>query len=248
LLDGELLLPLGLNGGDAMMGPALLWAMIVGMGFYQGLNPPMGWLPALARGLETGRTAPLIQRAAAIALGHYAAMLALLAPLAAGFAVLLPDPSPALAASGVLLLGFGLFKLWRPQHPRFIARIPPRQPVRWSFWMSATHCGSPLMMLSALINLIWLEPVYYGLRFGPGPRLSHDLGLAVLLAAGMTVPLLVTASGIALLFYRTLGLRLIGRLWFNLDFGWSLAFIAMGAMALAMGDPRLMAYCRSHLS
>lgn len=230
-----------------MMGPALLWAMVVGMGLYQGLNPPMGWLPALARGLETGRTSALILRAAALALGHSVAMLALLLPLAIGFALLLPDPSPMMAASGVLLVGFGAFKLWRPQHPRFIARISPRRPIRWSFWMSATHCGSPLMMLAPLINLIWLEPVYFGLRIAPRLRLSHNLWLALAIAAAMMMPLLATSSAVAVLLHRTLGLRLVGRLWFNLDLGWSLAFVAMGLMALMMGESHFVAYCRDRL-
>lgn len=220
-----------------------LWLMVLAMGLYQGCNPPMGWLPTLARGLETGAKWPPLSVAVVYALGHFLAIAAVLAPVALAFALALPDPAPLMPAIGAGLVGFGLYKLWRPRHPRFLARIPPRRSLRWSFLMSLCHCGAPLMMLATLVNLIWLEPVYFRLRLGVMPRLGHDLGAALLLALVMSAALLAASGAIAITLSRRLGLAALGRLWINFDLPWAVAFIAMGTMALLMGEPAFAALC-----
>ena len=53
-------------------------------------------------------------------------------------------------------------------------------------------------------------------------------------AAAMAAALLFTASAMALLVYRRLGLGALTRYWINLDLGWAVVFIAMGVMALMM--------------
>ncbi len=225
------------------MPAGLLWLMVVAMGVFQGCNPPMGWLPALARGLETRRALAPFGVAARYAFGHFLAIVVVLAPVAALIALVLRDPAPLMPAIGAAMVGFGLFKCLRPRHPRFLARIPPRRALRWSFLMSLTHCGSPLMMLATLIDLIWREPVYFRLRLDPLTRLTHDLGAAFLIALVMSATLLAASSAIAAVLGRTIGLRALARVWINFDLPWSFACIAMGLMALVMGEPRLAALC-----
>jgi hypothetical protein len=210
--------------------------MVAGMGAYQGLNPSMGWLYAVARALELRSTKAALRGTAALAAGHYVAMLAVLLPAALVLALTAADPMAIQPWLGVALIGFGLFKLYRPSHPRFLVRIPPDRPTLWSFAMAVTHCGSPMMMLGPLTSLLMLLELG-GLARPMGARLGWFSAAAFVVPAGMAATLLVTASIVAVLVYRRLGLRALTRYWVNLDLGWAIVFLAMGVMALTMRMP-----------
>ena len=214
------------------MGGASLWVMAVAMGAYQGLNPPMGWLYAVSRALERRSAGAVFAGTASLAAGHYAAMLALLLPAALALALTRANPMALEPWLGAALIGFGLFKLLRPSHPRLLARIPPGRPMRWSFAMALAHCGSPVMMLGPLASVLFLlEPACPSL----GPRLCWFAAAAFAVPGAMAAAMLLTASAMAVLVYRVLGLKALTRFWINLDLGWAVAFLAMGAMALSMG-------------
>ena len=216
------------------MGAASLWIMVAGMGVYQGLNPPMGWLYAVARGLERRSTGAVFGGTAALALGHYLAMLTVALPVALALAAVPTDAMAIEPWIGLALISFGLFKLYRPQHPRLVLRIPPGRPMRWSFLMALTHCGSPVMMLGPLASVLVL--LEFGGWLGPsvGARLGWFAAAALAVPAAMAGALLLTSSAIAVLVYRRLGLAALTRFWINLDLGWAVLFLAMGVMALAM--------------
>lgn len=227
------------------MNAAAIWAMIFGMGLYQGLNPPMGWLPAVERGFVSGRIQPLIHRAAATSFGHFLAMLAVMLPVAALLALGFLSPDPLQRALALFMIGFGLYKLWRPRHPAFLARIPPDRPVKWSFLMAVTHCGSPMMMVSPLVTLYALMANNARLaNVGAEPILAN-VGMAVVVSAAMIVPLLMTSGAIALALYLRRDLRAITKIWFNLDIGWAISMIAMGLMALWMSPMMVAPICRA---
>jgi len=214
------------------MSGVTLWAMIAAMGVYQGVNPPMGWLYAVGRGLERGSTASVFSGTTFLAAGHYLAMLSLALPAALAFALVPADPMRFEPWLGFVLIAFGFYKLLRPRHPLLLARIPPGRPVSWSFAMACTHCGSPVMMLAPLASILALA----SMRGLAGPaRLGWFAAAALLVPGVMAASLFVTGSTIALLFYRRLGLRALTRVWINLDAGWAVVFMLMGAMALGMG-------------
>lgn len=211
-----------------------LWLMIVGMGVYQGFNPHMGWLYAVGRALERRSTGAALGGTVALAAGHYAAMLVVLLPAALLLAATHANPMAVQPWLGAVLVGFGIFKLFRPSHPRFVVRIRPNRPVRWSFAMAMTHCGSPVMMLGPLFSLLMLLQVD-GLGGADWTQRAGPFALAaVAVPAAMAAALLVTASIVALLVHRRFGLRALTRYWINLDIGWALVFIAMGVMAFMM--------------
>jgi hypothetical protein len=216
------------------VGATSLWVMTLAMGAYQGLNPPMGWLYAVARGLERRSTGAVFGGTAAFAAGHYLAMIAILLPAALVLALARADPMAIQPWVGAALIAFGLFKLYRPSHPRLLVRIPPTRPMRYSFAMALTHCGSPMMMLGPLASLLFLFELDG--RAGPavGSRLVWFSAVALALSAAMAAPLLLTASAVAVLVYRRLGLAALTRFWLNFDLGWAVLFLAMGGMALAM--------------
>lgn len=223
------------------MNETLPWLMAIGMGVYQGINPPMGWLRAVGRGLETRSTRAILLSTWALAFGHFLSMVVLLVPVSVVIAVLLADrlSMMALMQAGSLasfgLIGFGVYKILRPQHPKFIARIRPDQPVRWSFCMGLTHCGSPVMMVPMLINLIMVSA--WVAAFGPssGGQVLGAVLIALVVSAAMAIPLFLTGSVVAVAVVRRFGLRAITRYWINLDLGWAAMFILMGIMGLRMG-------------
>ncbi|MCF3945399.1 hypothetical protein AiwAL_02200 [Acidiphilium sp. AL] len=222
-----------------MMNQALPWLMAIGMGVYQGVNPPVGWLRAVARGLETNSTRAILLSTAALAFGHFLSMIVLLAPVSVVIAVLLADRLSMMtlmqagSLAGFGLIGFGLYKILRPRHPKFLARISPDRPVRWAFCMGLTHCGSPVMMAPMLINLI-LVSAWVAAPSTVAPIFGAVL-IALAVSAAMAVPLFLTGSAVAIAVVRRFGLRAITRYWVNLDLGWAVMFILMGIMGLTMG-------------
>ncbi|HEX7390625.1 MAG TPA: hypothetical protein VF286_10970 [Acidiphilium sp.] len=224
-----------------MMDQTPIWLMAIGMGVYQGINPPMGWLRAVGSGLETRSERAVLLGTWALAFGHFLSMAVILVPLGIAFAVLnagLLSMSAAMRAgslASVVLIGFGAYKILRPQHPRFIARIRPDRPVHWSFCMGLTHCASPVMMVPMLINLTLMST--WAAAFGPhlGGQILGATVIALAVSAAMAVPLFLTGSAVALVVFRRLGLRAITRYWVNLDLGWAVMFVLMGIMGITMG-------------
>lgn len=221
-----------------MMDQTPIWLMAIGMGVYQGLNPPMGWLRAVGSGLETRSERAVLLGTWALAFGHFLSMAVILVPLGAVFAAGMLPMSMTMRAgalASLILIGFGAYKILRPQHPRFIARIRPGRPVWWSFCMGLTHCASPVMMVPMLINLTLMSAFAMVCGVSFGGRMIGAVLIALAISAAMAVPLFLTGSAIALAVFRRLGLRAITRYWVNLDLGWAVLFILMGVMGLTMG-------------
>lgn len=226
------------------MDATLQWATIVAMGFYQGANPPMGWLHAAGRCLQQRSGRPLAGTIAALAWGHYLAMIAVLVPVAlamvwctlhprAALASFVLRPDRAQAALAVALAGFGAYKLVRPRHPVALARIAPNRRVRWSFLMAFVHCGSPVMMLAPFLVL---ATPYATPTCGADGTAWAMLALAFAVPAVMVAPLAFVALGIAWVVWRRLGLSALTRVWLNFDAGWAASYLIMAAMtALGMG-------------
>src|SRR5687768_10729093 len=80
---------------------AMSWAVPAALGAYHGLNPAMGWLFAVALGLQERRAAAVLRALPAIALGHAASVTIVLA-LVAGAS--LAVPAHALRIGGALAL------------------------------------------------------------------------------------------------------------------------------------------------
>src|ERR671937_877220 len=85
------------------------WLTLALLGAYHGINPAMGWLFAVALGLQERRRAAVLRAFAPIALGHAASVAAVVALL--GAAQALVDLSTLrLVGAGVLVI-FGIYKL-----------------------------------------------------------------------------------------------------------------------------------------
>src|SRR5438874_9103087 len=94
------------------------WLVLFGLGAFHGLNPGMGWLFAVALGLQEQKRAAVLRALPPIALGHALSIgsiivLVLLARVSV--------PHAALKTGAVVVLfTFGLFRLVRARHPRWV--------------------------------------------------------------------------------------------------------------------------------
>jgi hypothetical protein len=202
------------------------WFVIAALGVYHGLNPAMGWLFAVALGLQERKRSAVLRALPAIAVGHEASIAAVAAILAVAQLVTAAELLRPLGAIG--LVAFGVFKLVKPRsHPRWVGlRVGPRDLVVWSFLMSSAH-GAGLMLVPVLLGL-------------PAAQQAPDIptvGLATLAedVAAVTVhsaAMLVVMAAIALIVYERLGVDVLRKAWLNVDLIWSVAVIAAGVVTL----------------
>jgi hypothetical protein len=213
------------------------WLTLAGLGAVHGVNPGMGWLFAVALGLQEGRARAVWRALTPLALGHALAIgAAVLAALAVGRVV----PAEALRwLVGAALVTLGVARLVRHRHPRYGGmQVGFRELTAWSFLMASAH-GAGLMLLPLLI----------GAAAGPARAHSHathlmaaslvpGLPAAGPLALGLeatglhTAGYLLVTGLVALLVYRKLGLRMLRTMWINLDLIWGGALVVTGAVAV----------------
>jgi hypothetical protein len=193
----------------------------------------MGWLFAVALGLQERRRGAVLQALPPIALGHAFAILA--AVLIVGVAqILVPLDALRYICAGVLIL-FGLYKLIRRKHPRWVGmRVGFRDLTAWSFLMAMAH-GAGLMLVPILLRLS--EPMQG--TSDPGEHAAHvaqtgsATALVDLAAVGLhTLAMFAMMGAVAVVVYEKLGLMILKRTWFNVDLLWAGALIAAGVVTL----------------
>jgi hypothetical protein len=128
------------------------WITLALLGAYHGLNPGMGWLFAVALGLQEGSRAAVIRAFAPIALGHAFSVAVVVALVGTAQAFVSPDTLQITGAA--LLVFFGVYKLLRPlSHPHWVGmRVGFRDLAAWSFLMATAH-GAGLMLVPVLLRL-----------------------------------------------------------------------------------------------
>jgi hypothetical protein len=206
------------------------WLALALLGAYHGLNPAMGWLFAVALGVSGGRRGAVLQALPPIALGH--AISIVLAVLVIGVAqVVVPFDALRYAGAGVLIL-FGLYKLIRRKHPRWVGmRVGFKDLTAWSFLMSSAH-GAGLMLVPVLLRLS--EPMQGA--HGHGDHVANvgaGMVLVDLAAVGLhTVAMFAVMGTTAVVVYEKLGVMILKRAWFNIDLLWAGALVAAGVITL----------------
>jgi hypothetical protein len=198
------------------------WAALALLGAYHGVNPGMGWLFAVARGLQERKREAVLSSLLPIALGHEASIVVVVIAVSLTEQFVPPNLVRLLAA--LVLVTFGVYKLARPRsHPKgFGMRVGFKGLAGWSFLMSSAH-GAGLM----------LAPVLLGM---PLAGTYHNLGeitMQAVLAASIHVTAMLLVMGVvSVVVYERVGLRILRRGWFNMDLAWSLVLIASGAITL----------------
>ena len=203
------------------------WVTLVLLGAWHGINPAMGWLFAVSRGLQERRGSAVAGALPPIALGHALAIGAALVVFAV--AKLGLSPTRLRWATAAILIGFGIAKLVRHRHPRWVGmRVGFGGLTAWSFLMATAHGAGlmllPLFVAAAPVDAPSCHAHASAALTGPGGY----VGATLLHTAAM----LAVSGAVALVVYHKLGLALLRRAWFNLDWMWSLALVASGAGAL----------------
>jgi hypothetical protein len=220
------------------------WLALVALGVYHGVNPAMGWLFAVALGLQQHSRRAVVRALFPIALGHEASVV-VVALLAGGIGMVVAPDTLRLAAAIALVL-FGAYKLLRPRsHPRWVGmRVGSRDLALWSFLMSSAH-GAGLILIPALLGLAAAGSAAHShagdAAHSHGPQTAL-IGAGALNAAALApnvaallvhaLAMLATMGIVALVVYEKLGLSLLRRAWVNLDGVWAAALIAAGVFTL----------------
>jgi hypothetical protein len=206
------------------------WDVLIVLGAYHGLNPGMGWLFAVARGLQERRRSAVWQSFLPIALGHEAAIGVVVALVIA--AQLLIAPEALRIAGAIVLFGFALYRLWRKTaHPRgFGMRVGMGGLFGWSFLMSSAH-GAGLMLVPILLRVSTsgggnadMSLIAYTTAFSPWQ------GIAA--ATVHTAALLLVMGVVAIVVYERLGVAFLRKAWLNVDLLWTVTLLIAGVITL----------------
>lgn len=201
------------------------WVTIAGLGAYHGLNPAMGWLFALALGLQQQNERSIWLGLLPITLGH-ALSVAITAVVILALQALVPM-SVLQMVMAVMLLAFGIYKLFNwYRHPRWVGmRVRPYELAGWSFLMATAH-GAGLMIAPALLGVM--------MPHGHTMHVHSSAGLNAGLAIGLhTASMLLVMAVVAWVVYRKLGLMVLKKGWINFDLIWSFALLVVGFITLA---------------
>jgi hypothetical protein len=212
------------------------WFALFALGAYHGINPGMGWLFAVALGLQERSHRAVARALPPIALGHLISIGLVVAVVQ--FAQL-RLPGPALrSVTAAVLFTFGLFRLFRSRHPRWAHRVGMRVGFRdltlWSFLMATAH-GAGLMLVPIILSLP--DDVHAHHTHGMASRLESLQAEGI--HASWWVPVTIHTLGyvafaglIAFVIYWKFGLAILRQTWFNLDLIWALALVATGILTL----------------
>jgi hypothetical protein len=206
-----------------------LWLMLL-LGAYHGIDPGMGWLFAVALGMQEGKGSAVAKALVPIALGHaFAVALVVVSAVFLGIAIPLQVIRYSVAA---LLVGIGLFCLIRHWHPRWVRmQVGFRDLTMWSFLMATAH-GAGLMVLPVLLGTSTVEAAD---QVATHHRLAAANPLAGILATVVhTIAYLAVSGLLAWVVYRKLGLTLLRKAWFNFNLAWGFALVAAGVFTVVM--------------
>lgn len=209
------------------------WLTLAGLGAYHGVNPAMGWLFAVSRGMQERSRRAVLRSLVPIAIGHEMSI-ALVAALVVGLEVV-TDSSTLRMVAAAVLFAFGIFRFVKPRaHFRWTSmRVSDRELTLWSFLMSTAH-GAGIMVAPVLIGLQGTID-----RSGAKAHDQADLGLlnASLGVGAVGIALHVAAmlavmGVVAIVVYERLGLKVLRTAWLNTDRLWAAAFVLAAFITL----------------
>jgi hypothetical protein len=201
------------------------WLALAGLGLFHGINPAMGWLFAVALGLNRGSRRIVLLSLAPIALGHAAAVAAVLfAVLALGLVL---DRAMLMRAAALVLIGWALWHAiyGHRQRLRVGMRTGLSGLVLWSFLMTSAH-GAGLMLVPIMLPMCTSADT-------PNIEAGEAIPVAFAAVAVHSLAMLAAIAAISVLVYDWVGVGFLRRGWINLDWIWVAALLLCGAALLA---------------
>ena len=205
------------------------WIAVAALGAYHGVDPSMGWLFAVALGLQERSRAKVVRSLGPIALGHLASIAAVVAIIGGLRLFVAIDWLRPLGAGA--LIAFGLFRFaWPRAHPRWVAmRVNAAELALWSFLMASAH-GAGLMLFPILIGMT-PHSAHSAHHMAAG-HAAHTVTQAIAVVLLHTGAMIVVMGAIAILVYDYVGLAILRSAWINLDTVWASALVAAGVLSL----------------
>lgn len=232
------------------------WVPLVVLGAVHGVNPGMGWLFAVALGLQEQNRRAVWRALVPLALGH-AAAIAVAVAVALVLGELLPGRWLRWIVA-VTLVTFGIRQLVRHRHRSWRGagmRVGFRDLVVWSFLMATAH-GAGLMAIpfvpatpgSAAHSrhvggsheaAVRRQPTRVMAAAAPeewqdvaarGAGPGHTRGVVATVVH--TLGYLLVTAFVAAVVYERLGVRILRNAWINLDAIWATALVVTGVLAL----------------
>jgi hypothetical protein len=204
------------------------WLALAGLGLFHGINPAMGWLFAVALGLNRGSRSIVLLSLVPIALGHAVAVATvLLAVLALGLVL---DHAMLMRAAAVLLIAWALWHAIRGHRQRLRVGMQTGLAglVLWSFLMASAH-GAGLMLVPILLPICASGAATSELHSGGA------IPLAIAAAGIHSLTMLAAIGVISVTVYEWIGVGFLRRGWINLDKIWVAALLLCGVVLLAEG-------------
>ena len=203
------------------------WLALLGLGAFHGINPGMGWLFAVALGLQEQRRSAVWNALPPIAVGH-ALSVGLVVALVALIHASIPYWVLRWIAAAVLI-GFGVYRLVRARHPRWVGmRVGFRDLTLWSFLMASAH-GAGLMLVPVFLGTMHQGNLHDAhAAHGAHLDLLNHPWLAAVAVVVHTLGHLLVAGLVAMVVYEKLGVRILQRAWFNFDLAWAVALVVSG--------------------
>jgi hypothetical protein len=214
------------------------WLVVFALGLFHGLNPAMGWLFAVALGLQEQKRAAVLRALLPIALGHALSIgMVIAAVLVARISV--PHSTLKFAAAAILF-AFGFYRLFRSRHPNWVGmRVGFGDLTLWSFIMASAH-GAGLMLVPLFLKSADAPHGTAASRMGSHVHSMHGFGFDNVSSPSLlpgsiavhTFGYLLATGLVAMLVYEKLGVSLLRHAWFNIDLFWMLALMIAGLFIL----------------
>lgn len=203
------------------------WGALFLLGAWHGVNPAMGWLFAVALGLQKHDSRAVWQSLLPIAAGHVLAIgLVVAIALLAGAAISLIHAKVFVA---ILLFAFGIFRLLWGKHPRWGGmQVGFRDLTIWSLLTASAH-GAGFMLLPILLGM---SAAHAGHEMH-SPALSSGWAGFVAVVIHTFAYLLVTGV-IAWIIYTRVGLAILRQAWFNVDRIWAISLVVTAGLTLLL--------------
>lgn len=192
----------------------------------------MGWLFAVALGLQRRSRAAVLRSLVPIAAGH--ALSVAMVVVAVGVLRALTELRALQVGAAIVLIGFGLFRLLARHRGRVGMQVGGADLMLWSFLMATAH-GAGLMLMPVLMEMpIGTAPDEHA-HMAALSAVGSSAATALAAVGIHTLAMLAVAGAIAVAVYEWVGLAFLRRGWINFDLVWVLALIGAGVVLLVAG-------------
>ena len=209
------------------------WLAVFALGMFHGINPAMGWLFAVALGLQEQKRAAVFRALPPMVLGHALSIAIIIAAVLLA-RVSLPHRVLKVAAAAILF-AFGFYRLLRSRHPNWVGmRVGFGDLTLWSFVMASAH-GAGLMLVPFFLPLPGAEATHHHNTHQMHAWAFANFSAPSLLIASVvvhTLGYLLTTALVAIVVYEKLGIVILRRAWLNIDLVWMLALMITGVFIL----------------